>query len=223
MAFIYTWLSLQKLPFIDDSFCFSICYQAELRYFCASSSTLYGAEICNLVTKVCYCTYHLWCYDFLFLSLSFWSIFFFPSQDWWNDLLHGNNFKELDYSGKMVLLLDILTMSSGVGDKVLVFSQSIPTLDLIELYLSRLPRSGKRGKFWKKGKDWYRWVQISLNSFKLTDNVTYKKKMTDNVFSNWLLEFVNSMYSWKGYNTRKHREITTTTLGLFIFFHLKYL
>lgn len=149
--------------------------------------------------------------------------FFFPFQDWWNDLLHGNNFKELDYSGKMVLLLDILTMSSGVGDKVLVFSQSIPTLDLIELYLSRLPRSGKRGKFWKKGKDWYRWVQISLNSFKLTDNVTYKKKMTDNVFSNWLLEFVNSMYSWKGYNTRKHREITTTTLGLFIFFHLKYL
>lgn len=172
---------------------------------------------------MCYCTYHLWCYDFLFLSLSFWLIFFFPFQDWWNDLLHGNNFKELDYSGKMVLLLDILTMSSGVGDKVLVFSQSIPTLDLIELYLSRLPRSGKRGKFWKKGKDWYRWVQISLNSFKLTDNVTYKKKMTDNVFSNWLLEFVNSMYSWKGYNTRKHREITTTTLGLFIFFHLKYL
>lgn len=80
----------------------------------------------------------------------------FLPKDWWNDLLHGNNFKELDYSGKMVLLLDILTMSSGVGDKVLVFSQSIPTLDLIELYLSRLPRSGKRGKFWKKGKDWYR-------------------------------------------------------------------
>ncbi|XP_062144100.1 protein CHROMATIN REMODELING 20 isoform X4 [Alnus glutinosa] len=77
-------------------------------------------------------------------------------EDWWNDLLHESNFKELDYSGKMVLLLDILTMSSDVGDKVLVFSQSIPTLDLIELYLSRLPRSGKRGKFWKKGKDWYR-------------------------------------------------------------------
>ncbi|GMY20566.1 protein CHROMATIN REMODELING 20, partial [Fagus crenata] len=77
-------------------------------------------------------------------------------KDWWNDLLHGNNFKDLDYSGKMVILLDILTMSSDVGDKVLVFSQSIPTLDLIELYLSRLPRSGKRGKFWKKGKDWYR-------------------------------------------------------------------
>ncbi|XP_028790243.1 protein CHROMATIN REMODELING 20 isoform X2 [Neltuma alba] len=77
-------------------------------------------------------------------------------KGWWNDLLHEKNYKELDYSGKMVLLLDILTMSSDVGDKVLVFSQSIPTLDLIELYLSRLLRRGKHGKFWKKGKDWYR-------------------------------------------------------------------
>ena len=66
---------------------------------------------------------------------------------WWNDLLHGKIYKEIDHSGKMVLLMEILTMSSDVGDKVLVFSQSIPTLDLIELYLSRIPRRGKRGKF----------------------------------------------------------------------------
>ncbi|KAG5232712.1 protein CHROMATIN REMODELING [Salix suchowensis] len=80
----------------------------------------------------------------------------FFQKDWWNDLLNENNYKEVDYSGKMVLLLDILVMSSGVGDKTLVFTQSIPTLDLIELYLSRLPRLGKMGKFWRKGKDWYR-------------------------------------------------------------------
>ncbi|KAK7278207.1 hypothetical protein RJT34_23232 [Clitoria ternatea] len=77
-------------------------------------------------------------------------------KGWWKDLLHGKIYKEPDHSGKMVLLIEILTMSSDVGDKVLVFSQSIPTLDLIELYLSRMPRRGKRGKFWKKGKDWYR-------------------------------------------------------------------
>ncbi|XP_014513463.1 protein CHROMATIN REMODELING 20 isoform X1 [Vigna radiata var. radiata] len=77
-------------------------------------------------------------------------------KGWWNDLLHGKIYKEIDHSGKMVLLMEILTMSSDVGDKVLVFSQSIPTLDLIELYLSRIPRRGKRGKLWKKGKDWYR-------------------------------------------------------------------
>lgn len=80
----------------------------------------------------------------------------FYQKDWWNDLLQKNNYKEPDYSGKMVLLLDILTMSSDVGDKALVFSQSIPTLDLIEFYLSKLPQRSKPGKFWKKGKDWYR-------------------------------------------------------------------
>lgn len=95
-------------------------------------------------------------------------LIFICFQDWWNGLLHENNFKELDYSGKMVLLLEILTMSSDMEDKVLVFSQSIPTLDLIELYLSKLPQHGKKGKFWKKGKDWYRWVHISLNIFNLT-------------------------------------------------------
>ncbi|GKV07068.1 hypothetical protein SLEP1_g18876 [Rubroshorea leprosula] len=80
----------------------------------------------------------------------------FFQKGWWNDLLGEDNYKEPDYSGKMVLLLDILTMCSEVGDKALVFSQSIPTLDLIELYLSRLHRNRKQGKFWKKGKDWYR-------------------------------------------------------------------
>ncbi|KAJ8558565.1 hypothetical protein K7X08_035744 [Anisodus acutangulus] len=79
----------------------------------------------------------------------------FLHGDWWSDLLE-NNCKEVDYSGKMVLLLDILTMSSNVGDKALVFSQSLFTLDLIELYLSKLPRPGKKGKYWKRRKDWYR-------------------------------------------------------------------
>lgn len=83
----------------------------------------------------------------------------FILQDWWSDLLE-NNCKEVDYSGKMVLLLDILTMSSNVGDKALVFSQSLLTLDLIELYLSKLSRPGKKGKYWKRRKDWYRCVYL---------------------------------------------------------------
>lgn len=87
-------------------------------------------------------------------------IVLFVSQEinWWNDLLHEKIYKEVDYSGKMVLLLDILSMSSEVGDKALVFSQSLTTLDLIELYLSKLPRKGREGKHWKRGKDWYRCV-----------------------------------------------------------------
>lgn len=74
------------------------------------------------------------------------------------DLLDKTHYKEPDYSGKMVLLLDILSMCADVDDKAIVFSQSIQTLDLIELYLSRLTRDGKRGKYWEKGSDWYRLV-----------------------------------------------------------------
>ncbi|XP_026421717.1 protein CHROMATIN REMODELING 20-like [Papaver somniferum] len=78
------------------------------------------------------------------------------NEGWWTNLLTEKNFKEVDYSGKMVLLLDLLSMSSEEGDKALVFSQSLTTLDLIEFYLSKLPRKERKGKFWKQGKDWYR-------------------------------------------------------------------
>ncbi|KAL0340798.1 UNVERIFIED_CONTAM: protein CHROMATIN REMODELING 20 [Sesamum radiatum] len=80
----------------------------------------------------------------------------FIYMDWWRDFLHDNTYKEVNYSGKMVLLLDILTMCSNMGDKALVFSQSLLTLDLIEFYLSKLPHPTKNGKCWKKRKDWYR-------------------------------------------------------------------
>ncbi|KAJ4777566.1 DNA repair and recombination protein RAD54 [Rhynchospora pubera] len=77
-------------------------------------------------------------------------------EKWWENLLDEKTFQEPDFSGKMVLLLDILSMSSGLGEKSLIFSQSLPTLDLIEYYLSRIPRKGSEGKFWKQGKDWFR-------------------------------------------------------------------
>ncbi|CAM8950311.1 unnamed protein product [Rhodiola kirilowii] len=80
----------------------------------------------------------------------------FLQQDWWHDILLGKNCEDVDFGGKMVLLLDILTMCSKVGDKALIFSQSIPTLDLIERYLSKIPRVEKKRKLWKKGVDWYR-------------------------------------------------------------------
>ncbi|KAK6915312.1 SNF2, N-terminal [Dillenia turbinata] len=80
----------------------------------------------------------------------------FLQKGWWNNLLSERDYDEVDYSGKMVLLLDILTMSADRGDKTLVFSQFIKTLDLIEHCLSKLPRRGKKGKCWKQGKDWYR-------------------------------------------------------------------
>ena len=86
--------------------------------------------------------------------------FSFQEVDWWEDILDRKIYNEADYSGKMVLLLDILSLSSEAGDKALVFSQSLTTLDMIELFLSRLPRKGSEDKCWKQGKDWYRYVHI---------------------------------------------------------------
>jgi len=77
-------------------------------------------------------------------------------SNWWEELLDENTYMEADYSGKMTLLLDILSKSSELGDKVLVFSQSLTTLDLVEFYLAKLQINGKEGKHWKRGKDWYR-------------------------------------------------------------------
>lgn len=77
-------------------------------------------------------------------------------SEWWKDLLDDKMHKEAEYSGKMVILIDILSMSSEIGDKALVFSQSLTTLDMIEHFLSKLPRKGSEWKYWKQGKDWYR-------------------------------------------------------------------
>lgn len=76
----------------------------------------------------------------------------------------------------MVLLLDILTMCADVGDKALVFSQSLSTLDLIEYYLSKLSRQGKKGKCWKQGKDWYRYVYVTPCNRKIID-FAYQSEM----------------------------------------------
>ncbi|XP_076904169.1 protein CHROMATIN REMODELING 20-like [Bidens hawaiensis] len=79
----------------------------------------------------------------------------FFKENWWDDIVKENGY-DAENSGKMVLLLDILTLCSDIGDKALVFSQSLSTIDLIELHISKLTRNARAQKCWKKGKDWYR-------------------------------------------------------------------
>lgn len=81
---------------------------------------------------------------------------FIQSSNWWEDIVPEKAYAKIDYSGKMVLLLDLLLMSSERGDKALVFSQSLGTLDLIESFLAKLPRHAKKDKCWRQGKEWYR-------------------------------------------------------------------
>ncbi|XP_063855287.1 transcriptional regulator ATRX-like isoform X1 [Scylla paramamosain] len=67
--------------------------------------------------------------------------------DWWKKILEdhvGEDFEEeeyldkLEHGGKIILLLDILRECCSIGDKVLVFSQSLLTLDMIECFLQAI-------------------------------------------------------------------------------------
>ncbi|KAI5079836.1 hypothetical protein GOP47_0005315 [Adiantum capillus-veneris] len=75
--------------------------------------------------------------------------------DWCKDLIDTPK-GMLEDSGKLVLLLDILSMSSARGEKTLVFSQSIPTLNLIENFLEKIPHPKGKAGWWRKDKEWYR-------------------------------------------------------------------
>merc|ERR1712130_519971 len=91
---------------------------------------------------------------------------------WWNQFLADD--QELDdvmLGSKMILLMDILKECAMIGDKILVFSQSILSLDLIEEFLEKVHNNheveNKKKKkkdaedldsmdTWVPGKDYYR-------------------------------------------------------------------
>lgn len=59
-----------------------------------------------------------------------------PKEKWWSNLIANENLNSAEHSGKIVLLMDILQQCALIGDKILVFSQSLTTLDLIEEFLA---------------------------------------------------------------------------------------
>ncbi|KAM9728822.1 transcriptional regulator ATRX-like [Menidia menidia] len=83
-----------------------------------------------------------------------------PDELWYKNLLSGSDITIMEHSGKMVLLFEILRMAEDHGDKVLVFSQSLISLNLIEKFLEaahkgRAGLSLKAGS-WIKNVDYYR-------------------------------------------------------------------
>ncbi|KAK7172885.1 hypothetical protein R3I93_002874 [Phoxinus phoxinus] len=85
------------------------------------------------------------------------------SANWYLPFVTAADAKVLEHSGKLQLLLEILHWAEELQDKVLVFSQSLISLDLIESFLLYADEtSGKEGcpykgkKSWVKNKDYYR-------------------------------------------------------------------
>jgi hypothetical protein len=94
------------------------------------------------------------------------------NEDWWTSFADRAeksdlNIKAIDHGGKMVLLLQIIAHCDLIGDKVVVFSQSLPTLSYIEEILNSpdwggfklfLPNNVRQQNFggWKRNQEYLR-------------------------------------------------------------------
>lgn len=77
-------------------------------------------------------------------------------KEWYDEFLTDADESNVQLSGKLVLLMEILADAEAVGDKVLVFSQSLVTLDLIEKVLLGGGAIGGDRENWCRGCDYFR-------------------------------------------------------------------
>ncbi|XP_076446217.1 uncharacterized protein LOC143283763 [Babylonia areolata] len=92
------------------------------------------------------------------------------SGEWWAEYVKEEDQHKMEHSGKLMLLFDILRMCEEIGDKVLIFSQSLLSLDIIEYFLEQVDTKFTEdtqdqpdeelkeqfGKRWVKGEDYFR-------------------------------------------------------------------
>ncbi|XP_045773652.1 transcriptional regulator ATRX homolog isoform X2 [Maniola jurtina] len=86
--------------------------------------------------------------------------------EWWMSLVSEDELDDLRHSHKLVLLFDILRQCEAIGDKLLVFSQSLYSLDLIEHFLGKVDEATQEGRVdeklnghvgsWSPGVDYFR-------------------------------------------------------------------
>lgn len=86
--------------------------------------------------------------------------------EWWMPLCPEEELNNIEYSGKLMLLFSILAECEACGDKLLVFSQSLFSLDVIEHFLAMIDENtqnpnpdAKLGGFtgsWSRGLDYFR-------------------------------------------------------------------
>ncbi|XP_059062781.1 transcriptional regulator ATRX homolog [Achroia grisella] len=86
--------------------------------------------------------------------------------EWWIKLVSDDELEDMRNSHKLVLLFDILRQCETIGDKLLVFSQSLYSLDLIEHFLGKVDEATQEGRIdeklgshvgsWSPGVDYFR-------------------------------------------------------------------
>lgn len=88
----------------------------------------------------------------------------------YDEFLTPEDEDNVELSGKMALLLEILADAEAVEEKVLVFSQSLVTLDLIERAIGGGEVGGDREN-WCRGCDYFRMDGST--------NVQYRQRWAD--------------------------------------------
>ncbi|KAK6975334.1 transcriptional regulator ATRX, partial [Biomphalaria glabrata] len=95
------------------------------------------------------------------------------TKEWWAPYVTEDDKNKLELSNKLYLLFEILKMCEEIGDKVLIFSQSILSLNIIENFLETVDSKYQQecdtltktedqaekesfGKSWTKNLDYYR-------------------------------------------------------------------
>lgn len=76
--------------------------------------------------------------------------------DWANKLMENYQPAILANGAKFSIAFQLIEESVRAGDKILLFSQSLLSLNLIEEYLQRLPVPNSTGQKWQKYKSYYR-------------------------------------------------------------------
>ncbi|XP_013184580.2 transcriptional regulator ATRX homolog isoform X2 [Amyelois transitella] len=86
--------------------------------------------------------------------------------EWWIKLVTEDELEDMRNSSKLILLFDILRQCEAIGDKLLVFSQSLYSLDLIEHFLGKVDEATQEGRIdeklgghvgsWSPGIDYFR-------------------------------------------------------------------
>ncbi|XP_043490866.1 transcriptional regulator ATRX-like isoform X2 [Polistes fuscatus] len=87
-------------------------------------------------------------------------------EEWWSQFVQPEHFEDMRVSTKLVLLFGILKECEKIGDKVLVFSQSLYSLTLIEQFLAQIDEAEQNNKIlerleghtgsWSLGLDYFR-------------------------------------------------------------------
>ncbi|XP_016839228.2 transcriptional regulator ATRX homolog [Nasonia vitripennis] len=94
---------------------------------------------------------------------------------WWSRFVKDDQRFDFTQSYKLIFLYGILERCKKEGDKILLFSQCLNTLDLIEIFLKHIDSQSKQNGFtndlfnfqdeWKRGLDYFR-MDGSVNSEK---------------------------------------------------------